>query len=532
MSASRRELFLLAIGSAVVFGLRTGARDLWNPNEPIYGEAVREMMQRGEWLVPYVNGIAFAEKPILYYWLALLASKILGSVSELSLRVPSLLAGIATVLGTYVLARPYAGRARAIASAVFCATLFGVFWNARFVQMDILVTAGTLWVVIAVTRVVDHRGARLPGWMLAGAIAGLGFAAKGPVAWICPGLALVAYLVATRQLSHLARWEVLAGAATCLVVASPWYVLLLTEGRADVVVESLFRQNVQRFVHPWDHEAPFWYFLQYVWIDMAPWAFLVPLAVRLERKDDGERRLALLSWLWIATVVGFFSLSQSKRSPYILPIAPAVALLASEVALAFVAGRLGPRRRAWFLGIASALCGGFVAGGAAILVGALRRLDHPGAIPVAFLGLAALVAGAFVAADLLRRRTRVAAPLSLAVATVVVYLAAGGVTLPALDAYKSARPLCEQVERIVRPGDDVVSYAFWKWRAEYRFYLGRPITNLTEPEALREAWNGSRRIVLFVESARLESVRQVIGNAAPALEGRVGRGAIYVFTNR
>ena len=172
MTASRRELWLLAIGSAVLFGLRLGARDLWNPNEPIYGEAVREMIERGTWLVPYVNGVAFAEKPILYYWLALASSKLLGGVSELSLRVPLFVAAIATVLGTYVLTRAYVGRARAIASAVACGTLFGVFWNARFVQMDILVTAATLWVVIAVTRVVDHGGARLPGYLLAGAIAG------------------------------------------------------------------------------------------------------------------------------------------------------------------------------------------------------------------------------------------------------------------------------------------------------------------------------------------------------------------------
>jgi 4-amino-4-deoxy-L-arabinose transferase-like glycosyltransferase len=532
VSAPRRELLFLAVGSAVLFGLRIGARDLWNPNEPIYGEAVREMAQRGEWLLPYVNGVVFAEKPILFYWLALVASKLLGGVSELSLRLPSFFAAIATVLGTYVVARPYAGRPRALLSAVFCATLFGVFWNARFVQMDILVTAETLWVVIAVTRVVDHGGARLRGWLLAGAIAGLGFAAKGPVAWICPGFALLGYLIATRRLRELARWEVLAGMAACVAVASPWYVLLLKEGRADVVVEAVFRQNVERFVNPWDHEAPFWYYLQYFWIDMAPWAFLVPLAIGLPRSDFRERRLALLSWIWIATIMVFFSLSRSKRSPYILPIAPAVALLSAEVALAFVAGRLGRTRRAWFLGIVSALAGGLALGGVTLLVGALRRVQDAGAFPVAFLGLAALVAGAFLAFDLLRERTRVAAPFSLAVATVVVFLAAGGVMLPSLDAYKSARPVCDQVARLVRPGDDVVSYSFWRWRAEYSYYLGRPITNLTDPEALRVAWGGSRRVVCFVEASRLESARQVIGNAVPDLTGRVGRGTIYVFTNR
>lgn len=532
MSGSRRDLCLLAIGSAVLYGLRLGARDLWNPNEPIYGEAVREMAQRGEWLVPYVNGIVFAEKPILYYWLALVSSKLLGGVSELSLRVPSFLAGIATVLGTYVLARPYAGRARAIASAVACATIFGVFWNARFVQMDILVTASTLWVVIAVTRVVDHGASRLTGWILAGAVAGCGFAAKGPVAWICPGLALLVYLAATRRLFELARWEVIAGAASALAFASPWYVLLFTHGQTDALRETLLRQNFQRFVNPWDHEASWWYYLEYFWVDMAPWALFVPLAFRLDRRTDGERRLALLSWLWIATIVTFFSFSKSKRSPYILPIAPAVALLAGEVALAFLTERLGTKRRSWFLAIAAALGAVFALGGGTILYGATVRLASPTARPVAFFGLTALIAGLLVAFDLLRRRTRVAAPLSLAVATAAIYLAAGGVTLPALNVFKSARPVCEDVLRLVGPEDEVASYAFWNWRAEYRYYLGRPITNLAGLESLREAWHGPRRLVLFVEPARLDSARQVIGDVAPVVSGAVGEGSIYVFTNR
>jgi 4-amino-4-deoxy-L-arabinose transferase-like glycosyltransferase len=532
VSASRREIYLLAIGSAVLFGLRLGARDLWNPNEPIYGEAVREMAQRGEWLVPYVNGVAFAEKPILFYWLALLSSKLLGGVSELSVRVPSFLAGIATVLGTYVLARPYAGRARAVFSAVVCATLFGVFWNARFVQMDILVTAATLWVVIAVTRVLDHGAGRLPGWILAGAVAGCGFAAKGPVAWICPGLALFAYLLATKRLHELLRWEVAAGALSALLVASPWYLLLWTHGHTEALREALVRQNFQRFVNPWDHKASWWYYFEYFWVDMAPWALFVPLAFKLERQKEGERRLALLSWLWIATIVAFFSFSKSKRSPYILPIAPAVALLAGEVALAFVKERLAPAKRAWFLGIAAVLCGIFIVSGATILYGAPLRLANPTAIRVAFLGLTALIAGVFVALDLLRRRTRVVAPLSLAVATAAIYLAVGGVTLPALNVLKSARPLCEQVARLVRPDDEVASYAFWDWRAEYRYYLDRPITNLPELEPLREAWSGPRRLVLFVERARLDSARQVIGDAVPVAAGAVGESSIYVFTNR
>ena len=48
----RRDLLWLAAAATLLFGVALGARDLWNPNEPIYGLAVREMAERGDWLLP------------------------------------------------------------------------------------------------------------------------------------------------------------------------------------------------------------------------------------------------------------------------------------------------------------------------------------------------------------------------------------------------------------------------------------------------------------------------------------------------
>jgi len=531
VSVKQRDLLALTLFCVVLFGLRLGARDLWNPNEPIYGEAVAEMASRGDWLLPTVNGLVFAEKPILYFWLALLASKLLGGVSELSLRIPSLLAGMATVLGSYVLVRPYAGRARALTTAIACATLFGVFWNARFVQMDLLVTATTLWVVIAITQVVDHGAPPMRGFALAGVAAGLGFAAKGPVGWIGPGLTVLAYLAATKRLRALVRWELAVFAAVCLGVAAPWYLLLARSGHAGVLEEVLLRQNLARFVNPWDHRAPWWYYLQTFWIDMAPWGFFVPLAFRSIRRAEPEHRLALLSWIWIVATVGFFSLSKSKRSPYVLPIAPAVAVLVAEVAVAYATEALDRARRRWFLGIAAGLCGLFVAGGAVVLSAARWRLAAA-AGPVEVFGFATLAAGVAVAIVLMGSKTRAHAPIALAAATAALYVTAATVTLPALNVLKSARPVCRAAGLLLQPGDEVVSYAFWNWRAEYRFYLGRPIVNVFDPEALRALWNGPKRVLLFVDDERVDEARQIIGGGAPAVASRVGGRAIYVFTSR
>ena len=529
----KRDLLRLGLFAAVLFGVRLGARDLWNPNEPIYGEAVAEMARRGEWLVPYVNGLVFAEKPILYYWLALAAAKLLGGVSELTLRVPSMLAGIATVLGTYVLSLPYAGRERALASGVACATLFGVFWNARAVQMDILVTATTLGGVIASTRALDGFWPARRGWAIAGAIAGVGFLAKGPVAWICPALVVGAYLAATRRLALLARREVFTGAAMAVAVASPWFVALAATGHGDVIREVLIRQNFARFANPWDHAAPFWYYLEYFWIDMAPWSFFVPLAAGLPRRDGNEKRLALLSWLWIAMIVAFFSLSRSKRSPYILPIAPAVALLAGEVAIAFMGDRLTAVRRRVAIGIAAALAALLAVGGVGIAVLAGRRQPDL-AVTARVAGVVALAGGALVAITLVRRAvvSRWAVPRALAGAIAAFYLIAALAVLPALDAFKSARPVADELARIAEPNDRIASYDFWNWRAEYAYYLGRPLENLAGREALGQAWTGGRRVLLLVESDQLEDARAVLGTRPPLWSHGVGGKSVYLFTNR
>ena len=90
----RRDLLALGFGAAVLFFVSLGARDLWQPNEPTYGQAVVEMSKRGDWIVPTVNGREFAEKPVLYYWMALAAAGALGGVDEFVLRLPAAAAGV------------------------------------------------------------------------------------------------------------------------------------------------------------------------------------------------------------------------------------------------------------------------------------------------------------------------------------------------------------------------------------------------------------------------------------------------------
>jgi 4-amino-4-deoxy-L-arabinose transferase-like glycosyltransferase len=531
--AIRRDLLLLLLAASVLFGASLGAHDLWNPNEPIYGEAVKEMAQRGTWSVPYVNDLVFGEKPILYYWLALASSKALGGISETTLRLPSVLAGMSIVAGVYLLVLPYAGRRRALFAAVACLTTYQVWWVARTIQMDVFVAATTLWVLLPVTRVLDHGEAPWKGWTLAGAVAGIGFLAKGPVTWICPGVVLVAYASVTHCWKELFRPAVLLGAGVCVVVAAPWYLTLWATGHTDVLHEVLIRQNFQRFSNPWDHVAPFWYYVPYFFSDMAPWSLVALVAWRLPRDRGEDRKLATLAALWIVTIVFFFSLSKSKRDPYIVPVAPAAAILAAEVAVAFADDRLSRARRAIVLAIAWSFAVVFALGGIAVFVKfGPKYPEVAGAVRI--LAGTMLLCGVALGAALTRARraTGIAIPAALAATMALFFLVAGSVVLPALDTFKSARPFCERLSGMIEPSDRVASYNFWTWRAEYRYYLGRPIDNLPGEEPLREAWSGPARVVLLVEGGQLAEARRVIGDRAPAFSRGVGSQTTYVFTNR
>jgi len=530
-----RDLAAVAAGAALLYTLALGARDLWHPNEPTYAEAVAEMAQRGEWLIPTVNGTPFAEKPILYYWLALAACRALGRVDELGLRLPSAAAGVAAVILLYLLVHAHAGRHRARAAAVLFGTTYIVFWSARSIQMDLLLATCTLGAVFSAVSTLDGALAPGRGWAAAGAAAGLGCLAKGPVGLLCPLLVVVLDAAIAGRLRRLARWQLVWGGVAFAAVVAPWYGALLVRGETGFLTELLFRQNVRRFFEPWDHTAPWWYFAEAFALDMLPWAPFVPLAWGLAPRDDGERRLNRLAWVWLVGIVVFFSLSASKRSPYILPAAPAAAILASAVYERWADGRLDRRRRALALALVLAL-GLVLLVGAAVAAAMLdRRLSSPPELRRAgVIGATLLAAGglAIVAGASIPWRRRLAAGLALLGFTLASYVVAAALVLPPLDAIKSHRPFCEAIRREVPAAAPLHGYRLWRWRAAYSFYSGRRVRSLESAAELTRYWSRPERVFLVVERGMLDEVRASVDPGRPLAVHAAGHNQAYLFANR
>ncbi|MCZ6508755.1 MAG: glycosyltransferase family 39 protein [Acidobacteria bacterium] len=527
---SKRDLLGLVLAAGFLFFFGLGERDLWRPNEPIYGRAVAEMAASGDWMKPTVNGEVFSEKPILYFWAALTTSKLLGGVSELSLRVPSAIAGVASVVLTYLWVLPYGGRRRAIFTAALFATMYQVFWAARSVQMDVLVLASTLGVVVPLARLIDADARPARAWIAAGLAGGLGFIAKGPVALIVPALVVIGYAMWRRRLHSLLHPVALAGLLVAFVVATPWYVLLWLAGETTLLHELLFRQNVARFLDAWDHEQPWWYYLEYFWIDFAPWSWLVPAALLSVSASSEGRRLDRFCWIWIGVVVVFFSLSDSKRSPYILPIAPAVACLSAGVLERYI-GRSTGRPARLMVGFAlSALGLVLVAAGAA---GLSRWSEVPSDLtPIATVLVVLVVStGALVMVGVaLARRFPSMAPAALLAGLTVSYLVTAGWALTAADRWKSVRGFALEMNQTIAANEGaVVSYGFRRWRSMYSFYADRSISNLKEGPDLVEFCRDWSAPYLLVEEPLDAEVSALCPGARLVHRGPAGRAQAFLY---
>jgi len=77
-SPALRQQLWIAVVAALVFFTNLGAAALWDEDEPLYATCAREMLQRGDWVVPTYNGEVFPEKPPLMFWLMILGFKMFG----------------------------------------------------------------------------------------------------------------------------------------------------------------------------------------------------------------------------------------------------------------------------------------------------------------------------------------------------------------------------------------------------------------------------------------------------------------------
>ncbi|WP_179404018.1 glycosyltransferase family 39 protein [Burkholderia guangdongensis] len=329
---NRTALVLLVVALAVVWFVPLGWRHLIPSDEGRYAEMAREMFVTGDWITPRYNGYKYFEKPPLQTWLNALTFAWFG-IGEWQARLYTAVASFAGVLLVgYTGARLFTPLAGFLAAVVLACS---PYWNlmGHFNTLDMGLS---LWMAITLCSLLlaqrpGLRPAAVRGWMWAcWASMALAVLSKGLVGLILPGAVLVLYTAIARDWALWKRLYLASGLVIFFAIATPWFVLV-QQRNPEFFNFFFIVQQFRRYLTPEQNRpGPFYYFVPVLLIGFLPWLSVawqsLRHAARMPRQPNGFAPMLVLL-IWTAFIFLFFSVSHSKLLSYVLPVAPALALM-------------------------------------------------------------------------------------------------------------------------------------------------------------------------------------------------------------
>lgn len=337
-------------------------------DEARFSEASREMIQRGDYIVPWFNGAWRLYKPALIYWCQIGSYRVLG-INDFSARVPTVLFTVATALLLVQWGRKIADAKTGFLAGAMFLTCLHVAIIGRIATADMaMVFFFTLaaWSGWEATR--PQQSAHWKWWAIFYVALGLGFLAKGPEAWLPLG-AMILGRVMRKDSFRLPLMETAAGIVLAAAIVAAWGIPALVRTHGAFWSVGMNEQVYQRAVAVNNSHGfaglrgyllalPF-YFLTFLvsflpWTIRKPadleswfqnqrqkgaaWRFLVPILwilsfllhipIKIWRWWQNRERDDLGWYLLMVAAIVFivFSLVKTKLPHYTMPAFPCLAL--------------------------------------------------------------------------------------------------------------------------------------------------------------------------------------------------------------
>ncbi len=301
-------------------------------DETRYLSVAWEMWQSHHFLVPHINGHPYSQKPPLLFWLILAGWKVFG-VNQWSARMTAPLFGLLAVVLTRRLARRLWPEQEEIRQAVPYILIGTGFWAlySTLTMFDTLITCCTLVAWTALWSAGRDSHLCIP-WLIFGAAAGLGLLAKGPVilVYTLPPALLAPWWTEKGKIRSWTAWYLGLAAALALsaAIALAWAVPAALQGGPAYARAIFFSQTAGRVVHSFAHQRPFYWYILLLPLLFYPWSLS-----RAVWSAPGRPRLTSRVRFCLTLLIpalGILSLISGKQAHYLLPLAPAVALLAGR----------------------------------------------------------------------------------------------------------------------------------------------------------------------------------------------------------
>lgn len=465
------------------------------------GVPVVNMMQGGSLWLPQIHAQQLRTKPPLFYWSGLVSSKILGTVSEISLRIPSVTAGAGTVfLTTFLGMRMFSPLIGCLAGLII-ATCWRFAYLGSHARIDMLFTFFITLAFVALWEFSRQEKQSLK-W-LAGLAAGLAVLTKGPLGWVFPLMTL--FIFSRINKTFAVPWAHILFLP--LGLAGLWLVSGLIDGGNEfsnmIYQETIGRISGSDAIHI--HPKPFYYYVPQILGGMAPWSLFLPIAFwHGMRNQNTSWKFCLVAF---ATLFIFLSLFPGKRGDYLIPLFPMGAILLSVFfSQASSEIKLGLSVPTWAVMAMMMFLAFFISLGSLLpelkfdsFSGILNSRDrwmaqllyskHRPSTP--FLAISA--AGMLFFWNALRRALNEKSPIKISWvitgwAFVLLFLAHGPIA-GMVNEHTSMRPFAEKIKQVSR---DRPVYKYGKIREDLFYYMGGEINEVyeettelfQEPEAL------------------------------------------------
>ena len=347
------RLLALVLVVALVRLAMLGTYPLMDTTEARYGDIGRMMAVSGDWITPWFRpGIPFWGKPPLSFWCTALSFNLFG-VNEFTARLPHWILGVLGGWLVWDLAARRSIREAVIAVSLLTGCLI-YYVSAGAVSTDMALTLGltlsmaSFWLAVQPNQLPPLK--TRARWLFFLSL-GWGLLAKGPLALVLAGLAIGAWLLASRSYwPEVRRLPWIRGFIFSFAIATPWYwaAEVKTPGFLNYF---LVGEHFKRFVvSGWEGDlygSAHDYARGTIWlmliVMLIPWTVLIPAFLKFGKGKDGSKqdlaitnnaspsssepawRNYLLAW-GLAPCV-FFTLSGNILWPYVLPGIPALSLL-------------------------------------------------------------------------------------------------------------------------------------------------------------------------------------------------------------
>jgi 4-amino-4-deoxy-L-arabinose transferase-like glycosyltransferase len=525
-----RDLMLLAAVLGILFGVALGNRALWTPDEGRYVEIPREMVATGDYVTPRLNGVKYFEKPVLFYWLEAGAIRLFG-ISEWSMRLWPALFALLGCVAVYVAGRQLFDRRAGLLAAAVLATTPLYYLMGRVITLDMAVSVLLTAALLAFLLGVREPPGPARRWYLWGfyALAALATLTKGLIGLVIPAMIIGTWIILLWDWGLLLKIYLPTGLLLFLAVAAPWHILAARANPEFAYFYFVHEHFLRYLTKLHARYQPPWFFVPVLIAGLFPWTVFLIQGIRRALPDGWRDRHAqrepLFLLLWAGLVFAFFSFSDSKLIPYVLPVVPPLALLVGRY-LSREWDQPSPRRWRWAFGAMLAV-GPVLA--IALLVAAGNLPQHPAvADSVKMLGgwfhaivgaLFVLGAVPFVVGWRFHRAGVIATALSS-----VVFLTVLMLSLPALDAKRSVKELALELRGRLQPADEVISYhAYYQdlpvylrrritvvnWQGELEFGMQVEDTSawMIKDDEFLKRWRGPERAYLFASRSDYDRLR-------------------------